>query len=141
LAPAEYPPTLSPSKELFGAPDWYPFEHEAWQVGEKIRQALVDKPSLRKDREIIHKVLQVSLCRNLRRGRQSFVMLLGFVGAEPFAEELVPYLQDEDVNGHVLDTLLKMKARGFAAEVSPLSKAHETWIRKLAKKYLDRYPK
>jgi hypothetical protein len=141
LAPREYPPTLPPSRELFGASDWYPFEHEAWHIGEKIRQAFVAKPSIRKDREIIQRVLQVALCRNLRRGRQSFIMLLGFVAAKPFADNLAPYLQDKDVAGHVLDTLLKMRVPEFATEVSPLLKADQTWIRNLAKKYLERYPK
>src|SRR5262245_22413769 len=97
LAPKEYPPTLPPSKELSGAPDWYPFEHEAWHIGEKIRQAFVAKPSLRKNLEVVQRVSQVALCQNLRRGRQSFIMLLGFVWAKPFADDLVPYLQDKDV--------------------------------------------
>jgi len=29
MAPEQWPPTLPPSKELLGAPAWYPFEHEA----------------------------------------------------------------------------------------------------------------
>ena len=52
------------------------------------------------------------LCRNLRRGRQSFIMLLGFKAAEPFAGEIAHDLRDRDVDGHVLDTPLKMRAPG-----------------------------
>src|SRR5262249_7693716 len=105
------------------------------------RQAFVAKPSARKDLEVIQKVLQVALCRNLRRGRQSFIMLLGFRAAKPFAQKIARDLQDRDVDGHVLDALLRMEAPGFAAEVSLLLKVEKTWIRKLAKKYLERYPK
>jgi hypothetical protein len=46
LAPAEFPPNLPPSKELFGAPEWYPFENQAWPIGESIRQAFVRDPRL-----------------------------------------------------------------------------------------------
>src|SRR5262249_39224107 len=138
LAPAEYPPHLAPSEELFGAEDWYDFEREAWAVGEQVRQAFVRNPKFKKNISILKKVLEVATCRNLRRGRQSFIMVLGFVAAGGFAEELAPALKDSDVNGHVLSTLLKMKATGFAAEVAPLASDERTWIRKLAKNYVER---
>ena len=50
LAPTEFPPTLPPSKELSGAPEWYPFERQAWPIGESIRQAFAKNPKLKKTR-------------------------------------------------------------------------------------------
>jgi hypothetical protein len=140
LAPAEYPRTLPPSRELMGAPEWYSFESEAWPIGEGIRRALVENPRLRKKDAVLAKVAEVATCRNLRRGRQSFIMALSFVAARRYAEALVPLLNDADVDGQVLDTLIKMKAPGFAPEVASLLHADKTWIRRLAKKYVDRYP-
>jgi hypothetical protein len=140
IAPPEWPVDLPPSKELFGAREWYPFEHEAWAIGESIRRALVKHPKLKKRTALVSKVAEVATCRNLRHGRQSFVMAIGFVDACPFAATLVPFLRDADVEGHVIDTLLKMKAGGFSHAVSPLLQSEKSWIRRKARKYVDRYP-
>jgi len=140
LAPSEWPADLPPSKKLFGASEWYPFEHEAWAIGESIRRAFVKQPKLRKRTPLISKVAEVATCLNLRRGRQSFVMAIGFVAACPFATALVPFLRDSDIDGHVVDTLLKMKASGFAPVVAPLLQSEKSWIRRLARRYVDRYP-
>jgi hypothetical protein len=139
LAPAEYPPTLPPSKEISGEPEWYAFEREAWPLGESIRRAFVQNSKLKKNATVLEKVLEVARCRNLRRGRQSFIMALGFVAAGQHAKTLSTFLQDPDVGGQVLYTLVKMKASGFASEVEPLLQSDKTWIRNLAKKYLSRY--
>jgi hypothetical protein len=139
LAPAEYPPTLPPSKEFPGAPDWYGFEHEAWGIGESIRRAFAQEPRFKKNRAVLEKVLEVASCRNLRRGRQSSIMALGFVAARQHAKALSPFLRDPDVDGYVLYTLIKMKAPGFVPEVEPLLQSDKTWIRNSAKKYLRRY--
>jgi hypothetical protein len=66
-------------------------------------------------------------------------MALGFVAARQHAKTLSPLLRDPDVDGQVLDTLIKMKASGFASEVEPLLQCDKTWIRNLAKRYLSRY--
>jgi hypothetical protein len=140
LAPKEWPPTLRASKELQGAPEWYPFEHEAWAIGESVRRAFVQCPKLKKKTALISKVAVVATCRNLRRGRQSFIMAMGFVAACPHALSLVGSLGDSDVNGQVVYTLLKMKAAGFTNDVAPLLQSEKSWIRRLAKKYIERYP-
>jgi hypothetical protein len=139
LAPAEFPPTLPPSKELLGAPEWYPFEHQAWPIGDRVRQAFSKNPSLRKREVLLSKVAEVATCRNLRRGRQSFVMALGFVSARHYAQHLAAFLDDPDVDGHVLRTLFKMRASGFAREANLLLHSDKSWKRRWAKKYLDRY--
>jgi len=140
LAPAEYPATLPPSKELLGAPEWHSFEHEAWPIGESIRRAFRENPKLKRKDAVLAKVMEVATCRNLRRGRQSFIMALGFVAAEKHAKTLIPFLNDGDVAGQVVHTLIKMKAAGFAGEVAPLLQSDKTWIRRLAKQYVKRYP-
>lgn len=140
LAPLDYPPTLPGTPELRGAPAWYPFEHEAWAIGEAVRQVFVRHPRLKKQKDVLAKVLQIATCRNLRRGRQSFVMALGFVAARDQAAELAPLLADPDVDGQVVDTLLKMRAPGFASNVRPLLDSDKAWIRKLVGRYIERYP-
>jgi hypothetical protein len=139
LAPALYPPTLPPFKESLGAPDWYSFEHEAWGIGESVRRSFVQNPKFKKNQDVLNRMLEVACCRNLRRGRQSFIMALGFVAARLYAKTLSSFLNDPDVDGHVVYTLIKMKAPGFISEVEPLLQSDKTWIRNLAKKYLSRY--
>ena len=139
LAPAEWLPDLPSSERTFGHPEWYQFENQAWPMGETIRQAFVRFPKLRKP-AVFNTVAEVACCRTLRRGRQSFVMAMGYSAARDCAPSLIPLLCDPDVAGHTVDTLLKMRAAGFAREVRPLLNADRTWIRKLAGRYLDRYP-
>jgi hypothetical protein len=138
LAPAEYPPTLPSSKELLGAPEWYSFEVEAWPIGESIRQSFVANPTLKRKDAVLARVAEVATCRNLRRGRQSFIGALGFVAAQRYAGALAPFLSDRDVYGQVFDTLIKMKAFGFSCEAASLLHSDKTWIRCLAKKYVER---
>ena len=139
LAPSEWPATLSPSKDLLGAPEWYSFEREAWPIGESIRRTFVKNRKLRRP-EIFRRVIQVLECRDLRRGRQSFVTALEFSEAREFASSLVPLLDDPDVAGQVVQTLLKMKAAGYGPFVKPLIHSNAAWIRRLAKRYVERYP-
>src|SRR4051812_12097088 len=78
LAPAEVLSDLAPDAAIGGAPGWHPFEHAAWPIGESIRLSLKEAPLLKRDSGALDAVAGVVSCRNLRRGRQSFVMALGF---------------------------------------------------------------
>jgi len=65
LAPTQWPPTLPASKELLGAPEWYPFEHEAWGIGESIRRGFVQHPHWKRNTSLISKVAKsppVAIC-------------------------------------------------------------------------------
>ncbi len=140
LAPSEWPPTLPPSEKLWGAPEWYSFERDAWPIGESVRRAFSQHPDLKKRTSLIAKVAEVATCRNLRRGRQSFIMAMGFVAAGQYASALVPFLADSDVAGQVIHTLLKMRMAGYASAVAPLLQSDKNWIRRLARRYIERYP-
>jgi hypothetical protein len=139
LAPDSYPEDLTTTESLTGAPGWYPFEHKAWSIGEDVRQWLLRQPKLKRDPSIQQAIINVIRCVNLRRGRQSFVMLVGFTAAQGWAPTIAEYLDDPDIYGHALDTLLKMRAPGYAARVQPLLASKFTWIRNLARKYMERY--
>jgi hypothetical protein len=83
LAPLEWPSNLPPSEKLMGAPEWYPFERETWAIGESVRRAFIQHPALKKKTALVSRVTEVAIQRNLRRGRQAFVMAMGFVAARP----------------------------------------------------------
>jgi hypothetical protein len=59
---------------------------------------------------------EVATYRNLRRGRQSFIIALGFIAARRYAryaEPLAAFLHEHDGGGQVLDTLIKMNSFAF----------------------------
>lgn len=136
LAPPYWPADLPPGEYTGGEPEWYPFEREAWRIGETIRACLTASRSLRRDPAVLAAVQRVASACNLRRGRQSFVMALAFPAASGCAKEIGALLEDADVCGHAADTLLKMKADGFEAGVRPLLASRHGWIRRIAQKYL-----
>ena len=139
LAPLAYPPDLPSKPELLGAPDWYPFEHTPCALGEEIRQAFKRTSGLKHNSAVLESIADVVDTINLRRGRQSFVMALGFKAAAGLAQRIAAHLSDRDVAGQCVDTLLKMRAPGFAAEVALLRDDDQTWVRRLARKYIERY--
>jgi hypothetical protein len=140
LAPEAWPTTLPPSPKLKGAAEWYEFEHHAWEIGESVRRAFVKNRRFKTNSALLTKVAEVARCRNLRRGRQSFVMALGFVAARQHAPALAEFVSDPDVDGHVVDTLLKMRAPGYARAIGSLLRSDKAWIRRLAGRYVERYP-
>lgn len=139
LAPSEYPADLTPDRFTGGAGAWYGFENAAWKIGETIRLSFQATPRLKRDPSALNAVVDVVRCRNVRRGRQSFVMALGFTGAVRRAPAISEYLADPDIDGHVVGTLLKMRAAGYGQAVAPLLDAPHAWIRNLARRYLDRF--
>jgi len=96
FAPLEYPPDLPSSEELRGAPEWYSFEWKVWEIGENIRHQLQGNPKLKANTDLLDRIISVVQCRNLRRGRQSFVLLLGFKGASGYADKIVGLLSDPE---------------------------------------------
>jgi hypothetical protein len=66
-------------------------------------------------------------------------MALAFKDAVTLAPRLAAHLRDRDVAGHCVDTLLKMGAPGFASEVERLLDDEQTWIRRLARRYIEHY--
>jgi hypothetical protein len=137
-SPAEPLPDL-PVSGLTGQRAWHYVERQAWAVGEQIRQALVRKPALRKQPGVLEAIAECALSRNLGRGRQSFVMLVGCVAARNCADAIARLCSDPDVAGHAVDSLIKMRAPGYAAQVHPLLSAPHAWIRRKASTYLQRY--
>jgi hypothetical protein len=139
LAPNEHLPELALSSELLNAPQWYPFELRAWEIGENIRSLLKANKKLRSNDELLSAIAAVIDCENLRRGRQSFFFSLEFVKAQKYAPRVATHLSDSDVRGHALKALLKMRVPGYSEVVRALLNDEQLWIRRLARKYIERY--
>ena len=138
LVPQENLPEL-PFMEL--APtvhDWYGFEHTLWNFGENIRQLILTE---RKDLNVeqVARVCRICADTKAKRGRQSFVMLLGKKRFSSYADQLAALLPDEDIDGHIISTLYKMGASQFTERIKPYTNHPLTWIRNEAKKYVLKY--
>lgn len=111
--------------------DWYMFEHELWEVGEDIRQFLLENKN-KLNVSQIERIVKICLDKRAKRGRQSFVMLLG----SEYAEQIASLIYDYDVDGQVIDTLYKMGATGYSDLIEPFLTHNRTWIRNEAKRYI-----
>ena len=105
-------PDLPYMKEAPDVHDWYMFEHEIWAIGEEIRQLTV-KYKMKFSDEQIDIIINICLDERIKRGRQSFVMLLGKKIYNSYADMIVTVLNDDDVDGQVIDTLYKMGAKEY----------------------------
>ena len=139
LIPANMTPDLPAGEMTSGSPEWHNFEHEIWQVGEKVRQLMTKNASLRTDSTLQSSIAGICSNRNAKRGRQSFLMLLGYKCCQSHARTVASQLNDPCVEGHVIDTLIKMKAPGFVNEIQSFVSHRTPWVRKKAKTYCQRY--
>ena len=86
---------LIPNEELpdlpymDAAPDvhgWYQFEHQLWDVGEEIRQLIAEHHKKLNEPQV-KRIIEICLDKRAKRGRQSFVLLLGKKCYCTFADE------------------------------------------------------
>ena len=137
LIPDENLPLLPFMELASDVHDWYAFELQLWDTGEKIRQAILNEHK-EMNREQSNRVLNICLNKNAKRGRQSFVMLLGKKRFSPYAEKISVLLSDDDVDGHVISTLYKMGTTDYEEKIKPFLNHNRSWIRNEAKRYINR---
>lgn len=117
---------------------WYDFELKLWSKGEELRQLLLDS---RRSLDPKQTDAVLSICREhkAKRGRQSFVLLLGRKGYACHAEAVAELLSDPNVAGQAIDTLHKMGVSGYQQQVEPFLSHKMAWIRNSAKRYLAKF--
>jgi len=138
LIPDQILPDLPYMEHAPNAHEWYSFEQELWQIGEEIRQ-LAAENNKKFHADQVERIVGICLDKRAKRGRQSFVMLLGRKMYCVYASSIVPVLEDPDVDGHVIDTLYKMCAGQYIELVEPFLNHNTTWIRNRAKNYVHKF--
>ena len=139
LTPKKMEKDLNPMEGFPDVPNWHKYENEIWKIGEKIRQIIHNKKSLRRDKEINDLIMEVCMDKKSKRGRQPFILLLGYKHLSGFAPKLITMLSDKFVDGQIIDTVYKMQAKGFEKDIKPFTTEKLTWIRKTAIKYVEKY--
>lgn len=117
---------------------WYDFELKLWAKGEEIRQLLQTSGRKLSSGQALS-VLALCLEPNAKRGRQSFLLLLGQKTYAVHGAAVASLLSDPHVAGQAIDTLYKMGASGYCREVEPFLEHPMTWVRNSAKRYLLKY--
>lgn len=124
------------------APDgpiiWVNHENLAWSMGESIRQALRRHRKLRSDQTLWSAIEAIATDPAVGKGREPFVMLLGQYGGGDRAPILLQLLDDAQVVGHALYALRLLGAPGAERKARELENSRRTWIRKEARKYLEK---
>ena len=138
LIPTTVLPALPFMKQAPTVHDWYDFEHRLWELGEEIRQLTVTENKAL-SAEHIETICRICSDPKAKRGRESFVMLMGKKRYSDYASRLATLLTDGDVNGHVISTLNKMGASQYVEEIKPYTAHATSWIRNEAKKYVKKY--
>tara|TARA_R110002049_G_scaffold24461_1_gene86719 strand:+ start:122 stop:592 length:471 start_codon:yes stop_codon:yes gene_type:complete len=139
LIPLKMEKDLKPLNGIPNIPDWHNYETNIWRIGEEIRQIIAANKVLRKDAEINNLILNICLNKNSKRGRQSFILLLGYKHLSEHSRELIKMINDNSVDGHIIDTIYKMQSAEFVKEIRPFKTNQQAWIRKIASKYLEKY--
>lgn len=138
LVPAVKPKAL-PINPQINAPEWAEFEHKIWALGEEIRQIILNYPALRKNKVISEKLVAIATNSSAGRGRQSFILLLGYKAYAQYADRVCSQIDDKDVTGQVINSLYKMQSGQYTQQVKPYLSDPNTWIKNEAKRYIERY--
>lgn len=120
-----------------GAPDWHGYEMRLWELSEVIRVYLRRKRGLRGKCEVLDTIAKITSDAQYGKGRQNFVLLLSRYGGQEYSDLIGGLLDDDDVSGHAVKGLTKLKKPGYAGKIeSILSHSKVAWIKAEARKYL-----
>jgi len=139
LTPKSFEKDLPPMKDFPDIRESHFYENEIWEIGEKIRQLIFEHKRLRKDNSINERIINFCLNRNSKSGRQSFIMLLWYKHNQKYAEKLVSLIDDEYVNGHIIEGLNKLQVQGYCEQVYHYRNDERKWVKKQVNKYLEKY--
>lgn len=128
-------------KGVRGAEDWLEFEHRMWTLGEDLRELFKKNKKWRGKNDLNDLIALVLLDSAFGKGRQTFALLLGNYGiGGEYDSVLGKVLSDNQVCGHAIKSLNKLKADGYCQPVlNILKEKHPTWIKKAAKKYIKSF--
>jgi hypothetical protein len=121
-------------------PDRMVFETSIWMIGSFIEQ------EIRKNKKILNNLLfeevkKIIQTKKYLTGRQGFVMLLHYFkkNISEIDEMIENMLKDKYIYGFVISEMIKLKLFSYKKEVQSILEEEETgWIKKKAKKYLEK---
>lgn len=117
------------------------FERAEDPSGSGLRWAIGNALAVLANDQIADGMIQLATNREYGIARQMVVVGLGKLKDPRVVEVLVNLLMDEEVAGHAVMALGRLRAKEARASIEPLLEHPKTWIRKEAKKALARIDK
>ncbi len=120
------------------APDWLEFEFRTWELGEAIRQILQKRRAWRTEDCIIGAIIMVAEDKELGRGREPFVELIGRFAYQDGSDLLFSFLSEPAMVGHAIKALRLGRVPEASDKVKGLLKTEKRgWVKKEMKKYIS----
>ena len=112
-------------KEVIDSSD----ENNAWFFCDTLRQLKVEK--------FFDEYVKILNNQRLGTSRQPIIELLSYFRKRNINETLLNHITDNDINGHVLEALIKIKSPNLSDIAKTFLEDNREWVRKLARKVTD----
>ena len=116
---------------------WYSYEYKIWNLGENLRFLLKRRKDIQKSESLQKTINAIISNKKYGKGRESFALLPGEFKFSLSIDTLIKMLYDEDIQGHIIISLIKLKVKGLDKEIKLIAETKDGWISKKAKKYLE----
>lgn len=116
---------------------WYSFEFYIWQLGENLRN-IIRKKNFKKSAQVEKAIINVLMNNTYGKGRETFALLVGEFKFHLSEKQIGILLDDNDVYGHIIISLIKLKMKGFDEKIKEIMNSEKGWIKQEAKKYLEK---
>ncbi|MET3030881.1 hypothetical protein [Flavobacterium johnsoniae] len=116
---------------------WYRFETIIWRFGADLK-TILKREKFKKSQLIEKSIICVLNDKRYGKGRETFALLVGDFKFHLSQKNVNILLNDEDVYGHVIISLRKLKMKGFEEKMTEIINSEKGWIKSEAKKYLDK---
>jgi hypothetical protein len=116
---------------------WYSFEYNIWRLGENLRN-IIKKRNFKKSARVEKTIIDVLMNNRYGKGRETFALLVGEFKFHLSDKQIEILLEDKDIYGHLINSLRKLKIKGFDEKMKSIINSEKGWIKSEAKKYLDK---
>ncbi len=127
------PTAAKPLIEAFERQDDSPSCHVRWQIGDAL--------SVVADDTVFEDVVRLSRAGQYRRAREMLMLALANMRNPQAVEVLIELLDDEEVAGHAVMALGKLRAQAARPYIEPFLAHSKAWVRREARKALAKIDK
>jgi hypothetical protein len=118
---------------------WYSYEYKIWNLGENIRLLLKKRKDIRNSDFLQKEINKIISDKKFGKGREPFALLPGEYKFFSNIETLIKMINDEEIQGHIIISLIKLKVKGLDKEMKVIADTKTGWVSKEAKKYLNKF--
>jgi hypothetical protein len=106
--------------------------------GQSLKWAIANALAVVADETVVDDLIELVTDMRHGKSREMIAVALGNMKDRRIADVLVGLLQDEQMAGHAIIGLGKLRSRGTRSAIEPFLNHHKSWIRAEAKKSVER---